>query len=317
MVTKNSFISLLNNPFSIENNQIEALEILQEKYPFCQSISMLLSKGYHDSESLKFEEQLNKTAISVPNRTVLYNLIHSEIKKEVVVEEIKESKEKIGESTIETKSELEDAIALVEELKSKNNSKNQIVEEPIIEEKLSPKENLENLVKNKKVVFEQEEDEKLDELILSHALGSIPLIEEEKIDEEIEDNIKEEVSLNIDSKTSFSNWLNPKIENKPIEENKIDKPSIEDLVDKFVDGINIKTKKVEIKSEFFSPTVSANKSLVEKDSFITETLAKIYAKQGMFDKAIASYERLSLKFPEKKRYFAIQIEELAKAKEKF
>ena len=46
--------------------------------------------------------------------------------------------------------------------------------------------------------------------------------------------------------------------------------------------------------------------------FISEILAELYWKQGDPTKAIRTYEKLSLKFPEKNTYFAAQIEKIKK-----
>ena len=48
------------------------------------------------------------------------------------------------------------------------------------------------------------------------------------------------------------------------------------------------------------------------ESIFTESLAKIYIRQKQYDKAKRIFEKLNLKFPEKNRYFADQIEKIDK-----
>jgi len=54
----------------------------------------------------------------------------------------------------------------------------------------------------------------------------------------------------------------------------------------------------------------ARKSSEDLNELVTETLAMVYADQMLYPKAIATYKKLMLKFPEKSRYFAGQIEQL-------
>jgi hypothetical protein len=56
----------------------------------------------------------------------------------------------------------------------------------------------------------------------------------------------------------------------------------------------------------------AKRSSEDSNEVVTETLARIYADQMLYHKAIATYKKLIFKFPEKSTYFASRIEELEK-----
>lgn len=59
-------------------------------------------------------------------------------------------------------------------------------------------------------------------------------------------------------------------------------------------------------------TAGTESDLLDFDSldFVTETLAKIYADQGYYDKAIEVYAKLILLYPEKSTYFATLVNEI-------
>ena len=56
----------------------------------------------------------------------------------------------------------------------------------------------------------------------------------------------------------------------------------------------------------------AKRSAEDRDELVTETLAGIYTEQMLYPKAISTYKKLMLKFPEKSLYFAGLIEQLEK-----
>lgn len=56
----------------------------------------------------------------------------------------------------------------------------------------------------------------------------------------------------------------------------------------------------------------ARPSAIDQSGFVSETLARIYTEQGLYHKAIETYKKLSLKFPEKSPYFADLIKQLEK-----
>ena len=66
------------------------------------------------------------------------------------------------------------------------------------------------------------------------------------------------------------------------------------------------------KQEFYSPERAMKRSEEFSTSIVTETLANIFRTQAHFEKAIISYQKLQLKFPEKSTYFASLIEQIKK-----
>ncbi|MEN8787162.1 MAG: hypothetical protein ABF264_08235 [Flavobacteriales bacterium] len=303
MVTKSDFIQWIQSPFSIEEGSVSELENLLKEYPYSSNLSFLLAKSYHTKENVLFEAQLKQTAISAPNREALYSFIHSE-KKEGLAPEVSaaiEETEIVAEIIIDNKTESTEA------------------EKETTEEKTSPTKHIENLVSEKKEAIESSENAQLEKLILSSAMSTVSLLDEEETEKESTENLDEEIAVseykneeeNTSSPSSFYDWLAPsetKIEKK-LSPEITKKPSIEQLVDKFIaerktDSSHIKLNKNEPKKVFYSPVKVAGESLLEKDNFATETLARIYQSQGLAEKAIGIYERLSLKNPEKKAYFA-------------
>lgn len=89
----------------------------------------------------------------------------------------------------------------------------------------------------------------------------------------------------------------------------ISKPSAatSDLIDRFIKA----EPRIEPgKTKFYSPANVAKNSILDQSDLVSETLANIYYTQGNLSKAIQTYEKLSLRYPEKNAFFAARISEI-------
>lgn len=141
---------------------------------------------------------------------------------------------------------------------------------------------------------------------------------EEEVGTNVEENlhIEEKNISNLKAqKLTFSDWL--KVGQNTSTETPIEHKRQDEILDQFIQEqpkitrLSKETEEIQKpKSEFFSPTKKAKESVDEEAIPVSETLAKIFAIQGNYSKAISAYEQLCLIYPEKKTFFANQIEEL-------
>ena len=102
-------------------------------------------------------------------------------------------------------------------------------------------------------------------------------------------------------------------EEKEKEESKQEAPTMkgQSLIDNFINvdkgNFNLKDK-----PEYLPEVEADSPDEDEDEGFFTETLARIYIKQGRYSKALEIIQRLNLDYPKKNRYFADQIRFLEK-----
>lgn len=312
---KNGIISSIENVQNLEHFSIDELKRVTDLYPFFLPGRLLLLKKLHATGDFEFENQLKLASAQSIDRKRIYDLIYKEQLRESI-SEIIEEKETSPEDSNNTSVEIPSTIKIEEEAKEK-------LEElpPIALTKLTTGRKIEQVdatasnEENKQPSSNSKEKyDDLEKEILQYAISYS--IEKEVMDD-IEDQKSEIISEDIkeaplndssDNTPSYSDMLKS-LEKSNQEKSQPKSLSSNQLIDNFIKSDPQITKPTK-EDELFSLTNMAKLSVVDDNEFVTETLAKIYEKQGNSDKAIKAYEKLILKFPEKKPYFADRIKKL-------
>lgn len=275
-MNRQRFNILLEDPSKVDNNDIRQLNEYRKKYPYFQSLYVVVAKALKDREHPKTDAFIKKAAIFSANRAHL---------KEIIESENFFIKPPLAEESITDQPKTSD-IAQPIIVKSENDISSHIEGETqkTLDEKLAYNPNLKTLEDTKSRI----------EALLR---GDVPAEDPEQHNKELE-----EIQDKIDSKLA---------KEAPKTVKKTKKNSQIEIIEKFIAD----DPRMDIQNRVTSEsdqlqTDLAEKSLKEADTFITETMAKLMVKQGKAKRAIDIYQKLSLKFPDKSAYFASQIEKV-------
>ncbi|MBN2481521.1 MAG: hypothetical protein JXB19_07270 [Bacteroidales bacterium] len=314
-------IKYIQQPQELSTESINELLQDEEKYPFFQTIKLLILKHTYLFDKAGYQSRLKLVAPYVPDRTIIYELLHPLEETEA---ELPKNKLKEPSNTDKTRKEKPIPPQNVMK-KSKGSLKEnisalltgQLAElEMTDEEKESPRPEITIDISGEYRYPPEEEsyeppgpDSSLltldhDEIIEhkditldSDGMGTHEMFQEILEIDETEANQEKPGSADTNAISMESG--------EPEEHN-------ETLIEKFIrENPRLVPREDQLSQEDISES-----SVREHDGFFTETLARIYLKQGYYNKAIFTYEKLILKYPQKSDYFAGQIEEIKKLSNK-
>lgn len=311
IVKKQEFTYLLTHPEEMNGSQTTSVSEIVSQYPYFQPARALYLKGLKSKGSFKYNQELRVTAAYTTDRSVLFDFITSEaFNQNEISRLIKHNTELL--KNIEVKDA--DEISVHKSVIIDNALKQHIKDSEGV---LDPD------------LFQQKEPfqapSKLEAPIIEVDVQNIQLSPEEQL------NIGKPLDFDKNETHTFTHWLKM-TSFKPIERTPEETATIKkthpiphdqeskqesalekkfNLIDKF---ITANPKISPIKQT--APAINlAQTQLVQNDSLMTETLARIYLEQKNYVKAIQSYKILILKYPEKSSFFADQIKAVKQLQE--
>ena len=281
---KEQFREYLHNPGSFKNASLSELEELTREFPWFSSAAIIFLHCSNIQNDPDFSSLLKKLSIHIPNRKVLHTLIQSAAPppRENNDPIMEDSESEVLHSRIQGIFDPPLNESYVNDIQSLNPVKSVLEDESLLDFSYS----------GQKAEFANPErkDTGIDRPVVTQ--------NEELSDEEKLKVIPEEKEKN------FDHWISKLSSETETEDNSFKKYEI---IESFISsdpGVIRADKETWLHGDV------SKGSAEENEGFITDTLAKIYVKQGLYNKAIYAYEKLCLKYPEKSIYFVTQIEEI-------
>lgn len=267
------WIASFSHPEKIKGEELTELEALLNRYPYFQAAQILFLKVLYLSQNNRFSQELKHRSIYIPNYKQFYKYLNNwaEFRKDLLPRE----------------AELGSAASCPEVSLSENVTG--IFSQPIelFEEEQESQHTSPSLTAKKAVSSPQTE---LQDTFNTYRLEDIFPEEETLSLGEIAGELKKKKKTEASSASPAENAAskNALIDKFILEQPSLPKGQLEEVDDRDLSA----------------------ESYQEKDDLFSETLAKIYIKQKLYEKAITTYIKLSLKYPEKSVYFANRIEKI-------
>lgn len=275
-VDKDRFLVLVNNFTSLTAEEAHELIALQDQFPYSQVIHHLCSRAAQDQSLANREELLHTSAIYATERSVLKFIMTAPV--------VPRTDEQVAEDPEE---DLPEIVSPVPSAIAERAISDDVLRRDLLQDM--------DILKQMKTKYEA-------------TVEQLDRIKPSQQAEESKKKMKKSVDPQEPIDTLIEEIKSSKKKVKP--EGPKQKEQIE-IIENF-----IKTQPTISKNKLASAPADqsdlAEKSLLYGDHIVSETLVEILLKQGKKDKAIEVLKKLIWKIPQKKAYFAAQIEELKK-----
>jgi hypothetical protein len=303
------FKHILQQPDAITAQHTYGLKSIIDEFPYFQSARALYLKALKNKDSFKYNQELKTTATYTTDRSILFDFITSEVFLQNEISSfIKHNTTQLLDIPVDAEDiSIQKSVTIDDALKQQIRDTTGVLDPELFQPKIAT---------DKIANFHLDETEHINEI--EDAEVSEPLSPDTIL------NLGKPLQFSHSETHSFTEWL-MLTRFKPIDRTN----EMEEAQDVIEDSSAIdKAKKFELIEKFIAAkpklkpatlTTSnhniAKAQMIQPESLMTETLARVYVEQKNYKKAIQSYKILSLKYPEKSGFFADRIKAVKQLQE--
>ncbi|GAA3780889.1 tetratricopeptide repeat protein [Corallibacter vietnamensis] len=302
-MNKDVFTHILQNPGDINSEQTNDLKDIIDTFPYFQSARAIFLKGLKNNQNFKYNQALKTTAAYTTDRSILFDFITSDaFLQNEISQYIKQHSEHVKDITVDIEDlSVNKSVTIDDTLKKQIKDTTGVLDPKLFQPKIKQSDIADSNTETESNTTQTENPE----TVLN--LGA-PL----------EFNNSETHSFNEWLKLTRFTPIDRESSQKDTSSQDVSKDNSQDerkkkfdLIEKFIS----KNPKLVPEKSSGKNTNLAEEQMIQPESLMTETLARIYLEQKNYKKAIQSYNILSLKYPEKSGFFADQIKAIKQLQE--